>query len=227
EGTGRSPVALLGALTGTGTFMLQDGTLARLDPRAFDAIIRAADQGLPLDAERVRDRMEAVLTVGGLRVPLAEGEFMIGEGQARLANTVVRAQGAEVAASGSLDFLHDIIDARVILSALVTGNAQTGVRPDIVITLKGPTKAPTRTLDATALASWLALRAVDQQAKRLDALESGLPANPADTLITPPAASPPTPAPRPPAPKARVRPVPPPSPPSAGPSWLPRPLDLL
>src|SRR5581483_10869921 len=34
EGTGRSPVALLGALTGTGTFMLQDGTLARLDPRA-------------------------------------------------------------------------------------------------------------------------------------------------------------------------------------------------
>jgi hypothetical protein len=37
--------------------------------------------------------------------------------------------------------------------------------------LKGPINAPKRTIDAAALANWLALRAVEQQAKKLDALE--------------------------------------------------------
>jgi hypothetical protein len=41
-----------------------------------------------------------------------------------------------------------------------------------LIGLNGPIDAPKRTLDVNGLASWLAMRAVEQQAKRLDALES-------------------------------------------------------
>ena len=67
EGTGRSPVALIGALKGGGTFTLQDGRVARLDPAAFDAVIRSVDQGLPIDATRIRDRMEQAL---GTRRPV-------------------------------------------------------------------------------------------------------------------------------------------------------------
>ena len=82
EGTGRSPVALIGSLQGGGTFTLQDGRIARLDPAAFDAIIRNVDQGLPIDAGRIRDRMELALGNGGLNVPLAEGEIAVAAGQA-------------------------------------------------------------------------------------------------------------------------------------------------
>jgi large subunit ribosomal protein L24 len=40
-----------------------------------------------------------------------------------------------------------------------------------MIALKGPLDAPKRTIDVAALASWLALRAVEQQSKKLDVLE--------------------------------------------------------
>jgi large subunit ribosomal protein L24 len=46
-----------------------------------------------------------------------------------------------------------------------------GVRPTISIALKGPLLSPSRTVDASALASWLALRAVEQQSKKLDTME--------------------------------------------------------
>src|SRR5205807_1345265 len=49
--------------------------------------------------------------------------------------------------------------------------APEGTRPERGIVLKGPIEAPRRTLDVTAFASWLALRAVEQQAKRLEAIE--------------------------------------------------------
>src|SRR5215510_15349553 len=64
EGTGRSPIALIGSLKGSGTFSLQDGGAQRLDPAAFETVIRSVDQGLQLDGARVRDRMEQALSSG-------------------------------------------------------------------------------------------------------------------------------------------------------------------
>ena len=45
EGTGLSPVALIGSLKGSGKVVLTDGQIAGLDPRTFNAVIRAVDQG--------------------------------------------------------------------------------------------------------------------------------------------------------------------------------------
>src|SRR5229473_2257146 len=61
EGTGMSAVALVGSLAGKGSFTLENGKLARLDPTAFETVIRAVDQGLPIDAARVKDKTEAAL----------------------------------------------------------------------------------------------------------------------------------------------------------------------
>src|SRR5262249_52877476 len=98
EGTGRSPVALVGSLAGSGRFTLENARAARLDPAAFDTVIRAVDQGLPIDAVRVRDRMDAALASGGLALTLAEGAITIDAGQARLSNPIVRAQCGDLAA---------------------------------------------------------------------------------------------------------------------------------
>jgi large subunit ribosomal protein L24 len=195
EGTGRSPVALMGSLEGGGTFTLQDGRIARLDPAAFDAIIRNVDQGLPIDAERVRDRMELALGNGGLKLPLAEGEIAVAAGQARLNNAMVRAEHADLAVTGSLDLAGGALDAKLTLTgATGTGGAPQG-RPEIGIVLKGPIGAPTRTLDVAALSSWLALRAVEQQAKRLDALEAARQnaLDPPARVVVPPAPAAPAP----------------------------------
>jgi uncharacterized protein involved in outer membrane biogenesis len=172
EGTGRSPIALMGSLKGGGTFSLQEGGVQRLDPAAFDAVIRSVDQGLQLDTTRVRDRMDQALSAGVLTVARADGEFTLVGGQARAVNVKVNAQGADVGVSGSALLADDTIDAKLTLSAPERPDAPAGTRPEVTITLKGATDAPKRAIDVTAFFNWLALRAVDQQSKRIDALEA-------------------------------------------------------
>jgi large subunit ribosomal protein L24 len=171
EGSGMSPIALVGSLSGNGSFMLENGKLARLNPAAFDAVIRAVDQGLPIDPVRVRDRAEAALAGNSLAVPLAEGVITINDGQARLGSTMVRAQGADLALNGSIDLAQGMLDGRLTLIGNGGPGAPANTRPEVLIALKGPVDAPKRSIDVAALASWLALRAVEQQSKKLDVLE--------------------------------------------------------
>jgi large subunit ribosomal protein L24 len=216
EGTGMSPVALVGSLVGSGSFTLENGRVMRLDPAAFDAVIRAVDQGLPIDATRIRDRVDAALTRGGLGVALAEGAITISDGQARLSNPTLRAQRADLTAGGSVNLAEGALDARLTLFGAGAG-APADTRPEIGIVLKGPIETPKRTVDVAALASWLALRAVEQQSKKLDVLEGRAPASsvqPATvkTNADPVAPKVPSPAkPKPPGPAAEgVQPLPPP-----------------
>ena len=171
EGSGMSPVALVGSLAGSGTFMLENGRLAGFDPAAFETVIRAVDQGLPVDGNRVRDRTDLALARGSLAIPLAEGAIAIDAGQARLSSSTVRAQGAEVAISGSVNLAEVGLDGHLALTGTAVPAAAANTRPEIVVALKGPIEAPRRSVDVGAFASWLALRAVEQQSKKLEALE--------------------------------------------------------
>jgi uncharacterized protein involved in outer membrane biogenesis len=187
QGTGRSPIALIGSLKGDGTFTVQDGQIMRADPAAFAAVIRSVDQGLPIDAVRVYERADASLGNGTLNVALAQGEIAVAAGQLRIANTAVRAKGADVAASLGLDLSGGAIDARLILSGEPGSGALEGIRPEITLTLRGPFDAPKRTVDVAAFTSWLALRAIEEKDKRIDALQSGreLPVPPGQPLSSP------------------------------------------
>ena len=75
-----------------------------------------------------------------------------------------------MSASGNLDLVNTTLDARVALTG--TANVASS-RPEIVIQLRGPFAAPKRNVDVASLAGWLALRAVDQQSKTLEAIEQG------------------------------------------------------
>jgi uncharacterized protein involved in outer membrane biogenesis len=180
-GSGRSPTALIGSLEGQGTFALRDASIARFDPAAFDAVTRAVDQGLPIDPSRIGARMEAALGVRALPITQAEGSIAVAMGQLRLVDPVVHAKGAELAPAGSIDLTQSAIDARLILSGPKADDAAAGSHPDISVSLKGPIDAPKRTLDVAALTNWLALRAVDQKAKRVDALEQAAREHPDDS----------------------------------------------
>ena len=93
EGAGMSPVALIGSLQGTGKITLADAQIAGLDPRAFDAVTRAVDQGLPIDAARISDVVSKALESGQLAVKRAEGVFAVSAGQIRLEQRRRRQQG--------------------------------------------------------------------------------------------------------------------------------------
>jgi large subunit ribosomal protein L24 len=172
DGSGRSPVAVIGSLNGAGKFKLQDGSILHLDPTAFDAVIRNVDQGLPIDATRIRDRMEQALAKGAAAIAEAEGEVTISAGEAQASKLVLKTQDADVTITGHLALAENLVDAKLTLSGPERADAPREVRPAVDLVLKGPLLTPMRSLDAREFVNWLALRSVEQQAKRLDALDS-------------------------------------------------------
>ncbi len=167
-GSGLSPAALVGSLQGSGAVTLDNGEIAGLDPRAFDVVTHAVDQGVPIQASRVSDIVGKALDSGALAVKHAKADLAVSAGQVRLNTTKTSGDAADLTMSGALDLTNGLIDGHVVLSgADIAG----GARPDIYMALKGPVSAPERSVDVSALTGWLTLRAVDNEAKKLKAAE--------------------------------------------------------
>jgi uncharacterized protein involved in outer membrane biogenesis len=168
NGTGLSPVALIGSLQGSGNVTLSDAQLAGLDPRAFDAVTRAVDQGLSIDAARIGEVVRKGLDSGQFAVKQIDAPLALSAGQIQLASTKASGQGADMTLSGNLDLTDGSVDARIILSG---SSEAAGARPDIYMSLRGPFASPARGTDLSALTGWLTLRAVENQSKKLQAIE--------------------------------------------------------
>ncbi len=171
-GAGMSPVALIGSLQGLGKIEMSDGQVAGLDPRAFDVVIRAVDQGMAIDAARIADVVSKTLESGRLSVNRAEGNIAVSAGQMRLSNVSVDSKDAILSLSGNLDLTNGSIAGRLVLSGL---DQAAGSRPDIFMALQGPVMAPVRSIDVSALTGWLTLRAIDNQSKQLREIENAQP----------------------------------------------------
>jgi large subunit ribosomal protein L24 len=184
-GAGLSPAAFIGSIAGNGSLALADARLSGLNPRLFDAVIRAVELGVPTDPGRIREFVLTALDTGDLSVQRVEAAITFKDGRARPGEVTIRG-AADLAVTANVDLADATLDAVLTLS----GAAGTGaIRPMVFVMLKGPLLKPTRSVEVDALASFLALRAVEQQAKRLDAIER--PAErpvemPAESQVAPP-----------------------------------------
>ncbi|NWG26254.1 MAG: AsmA family protein [Pseudorhodoplanes sp.] len=183
EGTGLSPKALIGSLSGTGRVSMDAARFASLDPKVFPSVMRAADQELPPDLTRLSLYVQGVLDAGQLDLPHAEGSIAVAGGQARLASVTARAIGADLALSGSYDFAANTVDGQIVLIGSNVINP--AGPPEIGIALKGNPSAASRSIDVSALMSWLTLRSVEQQAKKIEAIEAQRAAEPPVPLPVP------------------------------------------
>jgi large subunit ribosomal protein L24 len=168
KGTGLSPVALIGSLSGGGKISLSDAEFAGLDPRAFNAVARAVDQGLPVESARIAGVVRRALDSGQLSVKRAQGTLVVDAGQVRLSDVTADSRDAALTIGGNLDLLDGSFDARLVLSGTTEAG---GVRPDIFMAWTGPVTAPSRSIDVSALSGWLTLRAIEKQAQRVHELE--------------------------------------------------------
>jgi large subunit ribosomal protein L24 len=185
---GRSASALTGALSGSGTVTLESAAVAGLDPRAFDAAIRASDNGQATDDVKLRQIVERVLSAGTLTVKSAQIPFNIRDGRLRIGATTLDADGARAIVSGGYDIPADQADIRASLASTAAGSASS--RPEIQLFAAGPPDALDRTVDVAALSSWLAVRAIDRETRRLDAIERGEPPPPFSASLPPAATAP-------------------------------------
>ena len=171
-GQGRSASGLAGALSGSGTLTLTDARIAGLDPRAFEVAIRSSDNGQATDDIKLKEIVEPVLAAGSVVVPSAQIPFAIRDGRLRVETATLESGRARIAIAGGYDLLADQADLRAIMSP-VTTRPITG-RPDIRVDLNGTPDGFTHTVDVAALSSWLAMRAIDRETRRLDQLERGI-----------------------------------------------------
>jgi uncharacterized protein involved in outer membrane biogenesis len=168
---GRSVAALAGALSGSGTMTLEQASIPGLDPRAFDVAIHASDAGQPTDDVHLKQIVAPVLAAGNLPIASAQIPFNIRDGRLRIDATTLDAGNAHVIVSGGYDMLADQADIRLSLSANSIGSATS--RPEIQIFAAGTPDALNPMLDVTSLSSWLAVRVIDRETRRLDAIERG------------------------------------------------------
>jgi large subunit ribosomal protein L24 len=200
---GRSASALAGALSGNGLLTLESSRIAGLDPRAFDAAIRASDSGQATDDNKLRQIVEPVLSAGALSVASAQVPFTVEEGRLRISATTLDAEGARAIISGGYDIAADQTDVRANITSTVLGSPAS--RPEIGLFAAGSPDALGRTVDVAALSSWLAVRAIDRETRRLDSIERGeVPPPVSPTSIPPPALVLPPSAVTPPDPSAAV-----------------------
>lgn len=180
-GQGRSAAGLVGALSGAGALTLKDMRVAGLDPRAFEAAVRASDAGQPIDDINLKGIVAPVLAAGTLTVPAAQIPFTIKDGRLRVETAILQAERARTAIAGGYDLAADQVDVRAVMSP-VTTKPLTG-RPEIRIDLNGTPDALAHSVDVAALSSWLAIRTIDRETRRLDQLENGIsPAPESDDL---------------------------------------------
>lgn len=212
---GRSVSALTGALAGNGTVTLDAAEISGLNPRAFEIAIRASDGGQVSDDNRLRQLVEPALSAAPIAVASAQIAFTIRDGRLRVGATPLEAKNARAIVSGGYDIPADQADIRASLTPIMTGLS--GAPPEIQLFAAGPPDKLSRTVDLTPLSSWLAVRTIDRETRRLDAIERGEP--PPATAALPTLVSPepaPEPAltdvpmpgrdPRRPPPKVRVEP---------------------
>ncbi|MCK1741470.1 AsmA family protein [Bradyrhizobium sp. 139] len=170
---GRSVTALIGALAGNGTVTLDSAEISGLNPRAFEIAIRASDGGQVSDDVRLRQLVEPALLAGPIAVASAQIPFTIRDGRLRVGATPLEAKNARAIVSGGYDIPADQADIRASLTPIMTGLS--GAPPEIQLFAAGPPDKLNRTVDVAPLSSWLAVRTIDRETRRLDAIERGEP----------------------------------------------------
>ena len=187
---GRSTAALVGALTGSGTLTLDAARIAGLDPDVFDAAIKASDAGKAATEDQLRQIVAPELERGDLAVKQAQIPFLLRDGRVSIGATTLEGDKARAVVSGDYDMIADQIDIRANLTSRVSEKINGA--PQLDIFAVGTPDALARTVDVSGLSSWLALRTIDRETRRLDAISRSEAARP--SLPPPPATAPSPPA---------------------------------
>ena len=169
SGQGRTATGLIGTLGGSGSLTLDRMRIAGLDAGVVDAAIAASDKGEIRNDDQLRALVESKLSASDLTVDAAQIPFNLRDGRLSVSATTLNADGAKVVVSGGYDVSADQVDIRASLTP-VTGDKAAG-NPSVDIFSVGTPARLQTTIDVAALSSWLAIRAIDRETRRLEALE--------------------------------------------------------
>ncbi|MFC0243548.1 AsmA family protein [Rhodopseudomonas telluris] len=168
DSIGRSASALSGALAGGGTLTLERAQIPGLDPKAFEVALRAGESAKPVDDNSLTKMVEPVLAAGTFAVDGVQMPISLADGRLRVAPTTLQTKTARAVISGGYDIPAGQADIRATLAMIGAGP---GLPPEIRIFAAGPPDRLTRTVDLAALSSWLTVKRIERETKKLQSLE--------------------------------------------------------
>ncbi|MCC6946583.1 MAG: AsmA family protein [Bradyrhizobiaceae bacterium] len=172
-GNGETPAAVVGSLAGQGTLALEALEIDRLDPNALSAVLAIGEEGEPRDEAGVVAALAPALAKGPLRIGKIESPIVVAGGVARTGRARTQAGPAQVTAEGNVDLSRLGFEAAVEIEAAPPAGLT--MRPAATVRWRGPLAAPERSIDAAALATAIALRAMERETKRIEERDRALP----------------------------------------------------
>ncbi|WP_108659297.1 AsmA family protein [Acuticoccus kandeliae] len=155
--TGHSVAGLVAGLSGDGTLSVADGRFIGLNPAPFPLPADAGEAVTP--AEVIAHLDASDLTFGTLT-----GAFDINGGTVRLKDFALDRESAVALADASFDL--GTWDLASAFALAVRSDAPDAAR--IGVRIAGPMESPARSVDVASLATWLSLRALEQQVQAVE-----------------------------------------------------------
>ncbi|WP_102866878.1 AsmA family protein [Pseudovibrio exalbescens] len=168
EGIGRTVSGLVSGLSGGGTFTVENGEIRGLNPDAFDLVIEAADKGLELNEDKVRDVFSSHLDLGSITFDQINGTLALSSGRMRARNVSVDTPEATMFGSGQIDLQRWRAEGDVSIKVAGGDYEVSGADPQVALVFNGPVETPARRIDVTPFLSYLNIRAIEQNVQRIE-----------------------------------------------------------
>lgn len=173
--TGRTIAGWIASLSGGGAFSMTDGALRSMTTRAFTPVIQLSDAGKGLAEDRIRQVFTDNVDVGDLAFKRVEATFTLAAGTLRAPNIVVTGGLGQSSGSATIDLSHRTLSSEWRLAASPDdAEATGGAGPQVAILFSGPMDHPVRKIDVTAFVSYLGIRTLEQETKRVLTMQADI-----------------------------------------------------
>lgn len=174
DSTAQSAAGLVSALTGAGELTAVGLTIPAVPASPMEALLAAADaEGFSADADTTAS-LDAISAEKNFRIPRLATGYSVTAGEAILPPVTLSEAGSDLTISGRLDLTSFDVDADLRLAIDPGEESVDGAQPEVRYSLQGPVKAPAVQRNDAALANFLAVRALELEQARVEAMQERL-----------------------------------------------------
>lgn len=175
ETNGKTPKALILAMSGGGVATLEEGILKGINVDGLGAVLNASNKkDFEIDAANVDPIAVRAFMNGEMAIEKETAAYSISRGVVQIRNLIREGDGWETALSGKVSLLDSEVLASVKLSVDAGKDRVSGASPEISISWNGPIDELEKKVDSQALQGFLSVRALDAEERRVELLQAAI-----------------------------------------------------
>lgn len=171
ESSGGSMASLMSALTGDGTLAFQDVSVSGLGLTGFARILQASDAGLLDEEADLEAAFADALSAGSMTIDETDTPISVVGGVAQVSNLYLEGESTALRGGLTLDLSTNAVDADFSYAA-TEGPGDVESMPNVGLSFAGPLDAPARALDVSQISSFLNVRQLELEIRRVEALNA-------------------------------------------------------